>query len=82
MAKKKAAKKKSSKRKSKVTKKVTKRVTKRKVTKRRIVNPKATDWDFAGKFADQDFSGHLYGTQFETPEMDAWDEFIKRRLGR
>lgn len=75
MAKKKTTKKKTAKRKSskKVTKKVTKRVTKRKVTKRRFVNPDATDFDF---------SGHIYNSRFGDTEQDAWDKFIARRLGK
>lgn len=76
MAKKKA-KKKVAKRKSKVTKrKVTKKITKRKVIRRRFINPDVADFNFSGNYSRSSFD-------VERPsEKDAWDEFLKRRLGR
>ncbi len=77
MAKKKVKSKKSAKRKSKVTKrKVTKKVIKRKIIRRRIINPDMADFNFSGNYSKSSFD-------FERPsERDAWDEFLKRRLGR
>jgi hypothetical protein len=74
MAKKKAKKKVA---KRKVTKrKVTKKITKRKVVKRRFINPDMADFNFSGNYSRSSFD-------FERPsEKDAWDEFLKRRLGR